>query len=189
MLDRATRRTDPKGRRDLAVLRLLHDLGLRREEVCRLDVEDLDREAGTLAVLGKGKREKVRLTLPAPTRAAIEAWLAVRPPIGVPRLLTNQAAAGPLFTSFDRGRRGSGRLNGQAVYRLVVTLGRAAGVKTWPHALRHLAITSALDVTGGDFRKVQRYSRHADPRTILRYDDNRQDLAGEVARRVAKEAG
>src|SRR5262249_52765263 len=60
MLDRALLRTDVKGRRDLAILRLLHDLGLRREEVCRLDVEDFDRDDRSLAVLGKGKTEKVR---------------------------------------------------------------------------------------------------------------------------------
>ena len=35
-------------------------------------------EAGTVAVLGKGKSVKVRLTLPAPTRLALAAWLAVR---------------------------------------------------------------------------------------------------------------
>jgi hypothetical protein len=34
-------------------------------------------------------------------------------------------------------------------------------------------------------RKVKAYARHADVRTTLRYDDNRQDLAGEVARKVA----
>jgi integrase/recombinase XerC len=34
-------------------------------------------------------------------------------------------------------------------------------------------------------RAVQRFSRHKDIRTLQLYDDNRQDLAGEVARRIA----
>jgi integrase/recombinase XerC len=51
--------------------------------------------------------------------------------------------------------------------------------------LRHASITEALDATGGNIRAVQRFSRHKDVRVIERYDDNRQDLAGDVARKVA----
>ncbi len=54
-----------------------------------------------------------------------------------------------------------------------------------PHGLRHAAITEALDLLGGDVRRVQRFSRHRDVRVLNAYDDNRQDLAGEVARIVA----
>src|SRR5207248_2530037 len=39
-------RPGAKAVRDRAILRLLYDLGLRREEVCRLDVEDLDLAEG-----------------------------------------------------------------------------------------------------------------------------------------------
>jgi integrase/recombinase XerC len=38
---------------------------------------------------------------------------------------------------------------------------------------RHSAITAALDVTGGNIRKVQKLSGYADPRTLMIYDDNR----------------
>ncbi|HEX9485609.1 MAG TPA: hypothetical protein VF976_00965 [Gemmatimonadales bacterium] len=54
-----------------------------------------------------------------------------------------------------------------------------------PRGLRHAAITGALDLTG-DQRAVQRFSRHKDVRTLTIYDDNRQDLAGDVAWRVAR---
>jgi len=54
-----------------------------------------------------------------------------------------------------------------------------------PHGLRHAAITHALDVTGGDVRRVQKFSRHRDLRTLTVYDDNRQDIAGQVAAMVA----
>ena len=40
------RATTPKGKRDLALVRLMHDLGLRRGEVVALDLADLDLEAG-----------------------------------------------------------------------------------------------------------------------------------------------
>jgi integrase len=54
-----------------------------------------------------------------------------------------------------------------------------------PHGLRHAAITEALDLTGGDVRAVQRFSRHRDVRVLNIYDDCREDLAGQVARLVA----
>ena len=52
-------------------------------------------------------------------------------------------------------------------------------------AVRHSAITKALDLTRGDLRAVQKFSRHADVRTIRKYDDNRTDLGGQVAALVA----
>ena len=50
-----------------------------------------------------------------------------------------------------------------------------------PHGLRHQGITRALDLAGGDVRKVRQFSRHADINTLLRYDDNRRDEAGVIA--------
>src|SRR5947209_5996509 len=91
MLDSLAKRKDPKSMRDRAILRCLFDLGLRRAEVLNLDLEDLDLEAGTVAVLGKGRNSKMKLTLPPETRRALDAWIAVR---GV--------APGPLFCSMNR---------------------------------------------------------------------------------------
>jgi integrase len=51
-----------------AALRLLYDLGLRRSEVVGLDMDDLDLDTGTVAVLGKGRTQKISLTLPDPTK-------------------------------------------------------------------------------------------------------------------------
>jgi integrase/recombinase XerC len=167
-------RDDPKAIRDRALLHLLFDLALRRAEVLGLDLADLDLAAGTLAVLGKGRTAKVPLTLPAETRAALEAWVRVRGLEG-----------GPLFRSFDRSRKGAGRLSGTGLYLVVWDLWRRTGLRVWLHALRHASITEALDLTGGDVRAVQLFSRHRDVRVLQRYDDCRRDLAGEVARKVA----
>ncbi len=171
----------PKAVRDLAVVRLLHDLALRRGELVALDLADADLDGGTVAVVGKGRTDAVRLTLPDPTRHALADWTAARGP-----------DPGPLFVRLDRaaGRAGGpGRLTGTAVFLIVRDLGRRVGLArpTRPHGLRHEAITRALDATGGDVRTVQRFSRHADPRTLLLYDDRRRDLAGDVAKLVAGE--
>jgi integrase/recombinase XerC len=105
---------------------------------------------------------------------ALAAWLAVRGP-----------GWAPLFTSRKRGRTGDRRLTGHAVYQIVSRLGEKAGVRARPHGLRHAAITEALDCTNGDVRKVQRFSRHRNVQTLMRYDDVRQDVSGTVAELVA----
>lgn len=175
LLKAAAARTDTKGIRDHAMLRLLFDLGLRRSEVAGLDVADVQAEQGTIAVLGKGRAEKERLTLPGPTWEALRAWLTVR-----------GTEPGPLFWNVDRAGK-SGRLTSTSIYRTVRALGAHIGLAVRPHGLRHAAITAALDLTG-DLRAVQRFSRHRDVRVLSVYDDNREDLGGDVARRVAAQA-
>lgn len=174
MLRVLSARSGPKAARDTAIVRLLFDLALRRIEVVRLDLEDVDLAAGTISILGKGRTQRELVTLPAPTQAALAAWIAVRG--GDP---------GPLFTNFCRAVV-RGRLTGRGLHKIVAKLGKDAGLgRCWPHGLRHAAITQALDVTKGDVRAVQRFSRHRSVGVLLRYDDARRDLAGEVARQVA----
>lgn len=48
-----------RDRRDLAILRLFIDTGMRRAELAGLKVEDLDLEHNTAVVLGKGRRPRV----------------------------------------------------------------------------------------------------------------------------------
>jgi integrase/recombinase XerC len=83
------------------------------------------------------------------------------------------------------GRVRGQRLTGRGLYHVIAGLGAAVGLKTRPHGLRHASITAALDANNGDVRAVQLHARHADPQTTMRYDDNRQDLAGRVAASLA----
>jgi integrase/recombinase XerD len=62
------------GRRDYAVIIVLLRLGLRRGEVARLTLDDIDWRAGELVVRGKGGRVD-RLPLPADVGEAIAAYL------------------------------------------------------------------------------------------------------------------
>ena len=72
------RATTAKGKRDLALVRLMHDLGLRRGEVVALDLGDLDLEAGTVAIVGNGKSEKTNVTLNAADGGGLADWVAAR---------------------------------------------------------------------------------------------------------------
>jgi integrase/recombinase XerC len=171
----------PTGLRDLAIVRCLHDRGLRTIEVLRLDLADVDLEGKRLAVVGKGKRERSWLTINAPTAAAIAGWIRAR-----------GQARGPLFTRTDRGAKGPAEgLTHAAVWRAVRRIGAAAGLAmpARPHGLRHQATTRLLDLTGGDVRRVRRFTRHAKLDTVAVYDDARQDFGGQLAELLGDDAG
>lgn len=67
-------RRQATGKRDYAIARCLLDLGLRRTEVARLCLDDVDWRAGTLTVRSKAKRIDV-LPLPDATGRAITEYL------------------------------------------------------------------------------------------------------------------
>lgn len=166
--------------RDRAILRLLYDRGLRRAEVVGLDLADLEIEQERVWVLMKGEVEKQAITLPAPTIAALRAWLAIRGP-----------EPGPLILNYDPTHKAkTRRLTGGSVWRQIHALGFQAGVgSTRPHGLRHAAITDALDRMRGDVRAVRSFSRHKSIQNLLRYDDARTDQGGQIAKLVAEGLG
>lgn len=172
-------RLDKKAKRDRAAVRLLHDLALRRAEVVALDVEDVDLQAGTVAVVRKGRTETRKLELPEPTKSALVAWLEVR-----------GTEPGPLFVNFDRSGKGR-RLTGTSLYRIVRDLGAKVGTKTRPHGLRHTAITTACEraaALGIGLEEVLDFSGHASVRTLMVYRDRNRNMQGKLAALVAAEA-
>jgi integrase/recombinase XerC len=167
---------DELGIRDRAILRLLRGLGLRRSELVALDLADVELGESRVWVVGKGRTGKEAMTVPPRALAVLAEWIHVR-----------GRDPGPLFLRLDRAAWNRVlRMSDKSVYNLVKRLGEKAGLTKAlsPHQLRHLAITQALDRSNGDTRAAQRFSRHADPRTLQRYDDNRTDLAGKMARLV-----
>lgn len=168
MLGLVQSREDAKGIRDFAILRLLYDLALRRGEVVSLDLDDLDLNAGTVKILGKGRTEKEILTLPQPTVDALRAWLEAR-----------GSAPGPVFTNFDRAGKGE-RLTGTAIYQIVRKLGQELGIKTRPHGIRHSSISAC--VAQFPLTDVQRFSRHKKLETVAIYVDQ---LDGGVQSKIA----
>jgi integrase/recombinase XerC len=173
MLERSTARGDAKGLRDVAILRLLHDNGLRRGEVVSLDLVHYEPERG-LSLLGKGHDgQRQWVSIPSAAKKALEAWIAVR-----------GKEPGPLFTALDEVHHGH-RLTGAGVYWIVRQLGAAVGSTARPHGLRHTAITTVLDKTGGNVRDAQKFSRHRSVQTLLLYDDARADVAGKMAELIS----
>jgi integrase/recombinase XerC len=173
LVDRA-RRGEVDGLRDLAILKLLYDLGLRRGEVESLDLEHWQSERRRLLVRGKKRVEHEPMDdVPDATARALDAWVAAR-----------GSDPGPLFFSLDKRTRGH-RLTGWSIWNMVTTLASSLGLEARPHGVRHAAITEALEQSGGDVRAAQRFSRHARLDTLQIYDDNRQNLGGKLAAKIA----
>ncbi len=165
--------------RDVAMLRLMGDVALRRGEVTGPDMGDLDLDGERVAVRGKGQGgQKQWITIAPQTVKAIREWVNARARLDLPK-------DGPLFVNLDH-RDGKGRLKPGGLYAVLGKLGEAAGIARWhPHGLRHAAVTAVLDITGGDLRTAQKFARHADPKTTLAYDDALRDVAGEATRMLA----
>lgn len=174
----------PLGRRNKAMLRLMFDLGLRKDSVlslrlCDVTVDEADKGQVRPLVKRRGRHDSTRdvRTLPEGTRKAVAAWLEVHP-------LAPLGGSDPLFVGLDRASK-FGRLSAKGAWEVVKELGEAAGIKAWPHLIRHTSCTHALDMTNGDVRKVQRFMGHASPATTMIYDEARKDHAGEVANLIA----
>jgi integrase/recombinase XerC len=136
--------------RDAAMFELLYSSGLRLSELVSLDWPGgLDLAAGEVTVTGK--RRKTR-TVPVgdKARAALEAWLAVRPQF-------ERGAQAALFL----GRNGTRLTPRQVESRLAQWAQRqGVGVHVHPHMLRHSFASHVLQ-SSGDLRAVQEMLGHA----------------------------
>jgi integrase/recombinase XerC len=166
----------PAGKRDLALMRLMYDLLLRRGECVALDLADVDLDADKpcVRIIGKGRTEPEPRTLSAAAALALREWIAVR-----------GDAPGPLFVRLDAAAPAGcfDRLTGDSVCRMIRRMSKRAALprEARPHGLRHAGITRLLDLTGGNVRDVAKASRHAKLETLMLYDDARTDVAGKLA--------
>lgn len=151
---------EPLGIRDRAILETLYSTGVRRMELARLQVFDLDRDRGTVMVRqGKGRKDRL---LPIGERAL--AWVEkylwdVRPE------LVPDPDPGTLFLT------GLGAAYGlDGLTRLVRRYVVRAGVEKQGacHMFRHSMATVMLD-NGADIRFVQEMLGHAQLSTTQIY--------------------
>jgi len=138
---------DVLGVRDLLMVELAYGSGLRRDELRKVNIDDIDFEEKTVRVTGKGNKTRT-VPLTGKTIRIIRQYLALR--YGVSR--------GPLLVSF-MGRR----LSVQGVYTI---LKERAGIR--PHLLRHACATHMMQNEAG-VRVVQELLGHEDMRTTPIY--------------------
>jgi site-specific recombinase XerD len=157
------------GRRNLAMVRCMSDLGLRVGEVVALTLDDFDWHQGVLKLAaGKGRRERL-LPLPGALGEAIAAYLCCgRPssadrhvflrhtaPVGMP-LNPNQAAA--MFRqAYTRATGRSAAVGPHVLRHTAATRMRAAGhsLKGIADVLGHLCVDTTMVYVKLDFEALR----------------------------------
>lgn len=157
------------GRRDYAVVLLMVRMGLRRGEVARLELDDVDWRAGEFIIHGKGPRDE-RLPLPADVGEALAVYLRrSRPSASTRRLFLNVRAPHTPLTS-------------GAVGAIVCrTLKRAGLPGNNSHRLRHTAATQMLRA-GASLDEIAQVLRHRSHDTTAIYAKVDRSALREVIR-------
>tara|TARA_R110002110_G_scaffold85816_2_gene223588 strand:- start:180434 stop:181390 length:957 start_codon:yes stop_codon:yes gene_type:complete len=160
LLDTATARDGPEGKRICALVELCYATGMRVSELVGLPLTTVQRDPEVLIVRGKGDKERM-VPLSAPARQAVRDYLEVRDSF-VPEGTTNPF----LFAG-----RGGKHLTRQRFFQLLKELAEKAGLdprKVSPHVLRHAFATHLLH-HDADLRSVQQMLGHADISTTQIY--------------------
>jgi integrase/recombinase XerD len=151
--------------RNRALLEVLYSTGARISEAVGLDVDDVDTQARSVLLRGKGGKQRL-VPVGRPAIAALDAYL-VR---GRPELAgrgrgssPGRSAPGPGPAIFLNAR--GGRLSRQSAWQVLQDAAERAGISAAvsPHTLRHSFATHLLD-GGADVRVV-----HAAPTTTQIY--------------------
>jgi site-specific recombinase XerD len=150
----APRLQAPTGHRDLCLITLMLNAGLRASEALHLRVRDIDWTSGQLMVReGKGKKDRT-LWLNEADLELLRSWKARRPALGE-----------LLFTTLH-GTSVKDRDMRAMVKRRAQKVGLTKDVH--PHMLRHTFATDLYRVTK-DIRLVQKTLGHADLSTTMIY--------------------
>lgn len=146
--------------RNRALLELLYSTGSRISEAVGLDVDDIDTEARSVLLRGKGGKQRL-VPVGRPAVQALDAYL-VR---GRPDLARRGRGTPAIFLNV-RG----GRLSRQSAWQVLQDAADRAGITSGvsPHMLRHSFATHLLE-GGADVRVVQELLGHASVTTTQIY--------------------
>jgi len=146
--------------RNRALLELLYSTGSRISEAVGLDIDDIDTQARSVLLSGKGGKQRL-VPVGRPAVQALEAYL-VR---GRPELARRGRGTPAIFLNV-RG----GRLSRQSAWQVLQDAAERAGIKSGvsPHMLRHSFATHLLE-GGADVRVVQELLGHASVTTTQIY--------------------
>ena len=180
--------------RDKAILETLYSTGARVSELVGLNWDDVDFEAGTVRLQGKGKKERMVPIGELAIDALQEYYRQLPPPLkGGHRPHPpgpknegggSRGGVSPIF----RNNRG-GRLSSRSVERMVKRSSQfLQGGGITPHTLRHSFATHLLD-EGADLRAIQEMLGHASLATTQKYTHVATDHLMEVYDRAHPRAG
>ncbi len=156
-----------KGQRDRVILALLIGCGLRRSELVRLEVADIQQRDGRWVIPDlRGKHGRLRtVPVPAWVKVAVDLWLEAA---GI--------TAGRILRSLNRHGKITGKsISGQAILAVVSQYGRRLGLDLKPHDLRRTCAKLCRGA-GGELEQIQLLLGHASIQTTERYLGTQQNL-------------
>lgn len=172
-------RDTPEGARDYALMLMMLRLSLRVSEVSSVRRSSIEWKNGrwTLRLKVKGGAEEI-WPLPPDVKQAIDHYLRLdenRRSVWLENRVEDQY----VFQPTENHRTGvhNRGLTRQMIAKIVRKWADFTGIKgrVTPHDLRRTAITRALN-QGRTYREVQMMSKHKDPKTVMRYDYERDNL-------------
>ena len=159
----------PTGKRNLALMGVMADVGLRVSEALYLEARDVNFNSGKIKVRqGKGNKDRV-LWAGERTLAWLQSWLDARPLV-----------KGPLFTTLK-----GGPVQARYVRAMVKRYSKKAGIDkdVHPHTLRHTFGTDLYRDTK-NIRLAQKMLGHSDLSTTMIYthvvDDDAKEAMQEL---------
>jgi len=147
----------PTGLRNLCLMRVMLDAGLRASEVLKLTVFDIDWRSGKLKVVeGKGKKDRI-LWVNEDCLVLLQQWREKRP--------AGDNKTNLLFTTLD-----GTSIDDRYLRRMVKRYGEKAAIAkdVHPHMLRHTFATDLYSQTK-NIRMVQKALGHSDLATTMIY--------------------
>ncbi len=149
--------------RDRAILLVLRDAGLRRDEVARMDMAGLDMDARHLTIIGKGNKQR-RVPLSDELHAGLVAWLKVRGQAPGPAFcrVTEQGTLTPDMHA----------LSAQTIFSIV----KRTGQDLSPHSFRR-GFASVLLRRGASLPVISRLMGHSSVQTTALYMRDLEDDA------------
>lgn len=161
------------GIRQKAILWLLFNCGLRRQELCSLQMKDVDLNTCRVHLRNGTKNSKDRiLFFNHETRCALIAWMEVRSGIetDAPEIfITNTGKS--IYHSY--------------INKMIERIGKKAGIerKLNPHLFRHSALTEIYELSGNNILLTQQVAGHSDVSTTMIY----AHISGSAIRETMKE--
>lgn len=140
--------------RDIAIIELFLNTGLRLSEVANLKINDVEigERKGKIKVLGKGRKYR-EVPLNSETRKIIAQYLEKRKHIDCDFLLTTSTGK---------------PLQANSIYRLIKRYAERAGIELHPHMLRHTFAQTLID-KGTNVFDVKYLLGHEKLETTMRY--------------------
>lgn len=162
------------GTRDAAIISLMANCGLRRDEVVNLSVSQYDGKG--LNVIGKGDKER-RMPMNPGAKTRLDAWLRIR---GMQEgfIFCRIRRWGIICTDQEKP------LSGQFIYKMVIERSKlVSNMSIKPHALRRFCGTTLLK-SGRDIVLVRDFLGHSDIKTTQIYIENNEEEMAEAANSI-----